>query len=97
MVLILLNIFVLSGLLASSFSRDLLFPSRIPEDIHQESYMSGNGVRNWFNRQGLNTQPYQDPSTRGLSAEQLPKNAKPLLEQNGIDLNDPEGNNVIYL
>jgi hypothetical protein len=63
MVLILLNIFVLSGLLASSdFS--LSFPSRIPKSIHQdlESDMSGNGVQNWFNRQGLKTQVIQDPS-----------------------------------
>jgi len=63
MVLMLLNIFVLSGCLAiSDFS--LLFPSRIPKSVHQdlELDMNGNRVQNWFNRQGLKTQAIQNPS-----------------------------------
>jgi hypothetical protein len=59
--------------------------------------LSGNGGQNWFNRESL-TQVIQNPSTRVPSAEQSPKNAKPLEEQNGIDLNEPEWrSDVIYI
>ena len=56
--------------------------------------LSGNVGRNWFNRQGLEIQAIRDPTT-SPSAEQNLKIAQPLMEQNGINSNDPE--NVIYL
>jgi hypothetical protein len=46
------------------------------------------GGRNWFNKRSLETQAIRDPSREGPAAQQILKNAQPLLEQNGIDLNE---------
>jgi hypothetical protein len=65
--------------------------------------LSGSGGQNWFNKRSLESQPIPDPTTRDPSAEQILKNAQPLLEQNGIEqngigLNDPKRRkDVIYL
>ena len=52
--------------------------------------LSGGGGQNWFNKHTIRD------TMRGPSAEEIPKNVQPLLEQNG-DLNNPKSNDVIYL
>jgi hypothetical protein len=57
--------------------------------------LSGSGGQNWFNKRSLEMEAIQD-STSGPSAEETPKNIQPLLEEKGINLNNPK-NDVIYL
>jgi predicted PurR-regulated permease PerM len=51
------------------------------------------GGQNWFNKLSWETQAILDPTARSPSAEQIFENDQPLLEQNGIDLNDPNSRN----
>jgi hypothetical protein len=58
--------------------------------------LSANGGQNWFNKRSLETQPIQDSTTGGPSAEEILKNSQPLLEWNG-ESNGPKRDDIIYL
>ena len=62
--------------------------------------LSGYGGQNWFNRRVLATQAIQDFTAKGPTAERIVQNVQPLLERNGVDgvdLNGQKRSDIIYL